>query len=97
VMPDEKSQTRSFKLVYKGQEICTGGQRINDYDQLVNSMTQKGINPEEFRDYLEAFKCGIPPHGGFCIGLNRLTSLVLGLDNVKRAVLFPRDSKRLTP
>ncbi|MDO8622920.1 MAG: aspartate--tRNA(Asn) ligase [archaeon] len=97
VMPDEEDQTRSFKLVYKGQEICTGGQRINDYNQLLNSMTQKGINPDEFKDYLEAFKCGIPPHGGFCIGLNRLTSLILGLDNVKRAVLFPRDTKRLTP
>jgi nondiscriminating aspartyl-tRNA synthetase len=97
VMPDEENQTRSFKLIYKGQEICTGGQRINDYSQLLNSMTQKGVNPDEFRDYLEAFKCGIPPHGGFCIGLNRLTSLILDVDNVKRAVLFPRDPKRLTP
>lgn len=97
VMPDEENQTRSFKLIYKGQEICTGGQRINDYGQLLNSMTQRRINPDEFRDYLEAFKCGIPPHGGFCIGLNRLTSLILDVDNVKRAVLFPRDPKRLTP
>jgi nondiscriminating aspartyl-tRNA synthetase len=97
IMPDRDHFTKSFKLLYKGQEICTGGMRINDYDQLSNSMSQKGLNLEEFEDYLESFRCGIPPHGGFCIGINRLTSLIFDLDNVKRAVLFPRDPRRLTP
>ncbi len=97
IMPGENGRTRSFKLIYRGQEISTGGQRIHDYKQLVSNMQQRGIDSSRFQSYLDAFKCGIPPHGGFCIGLNRLTALLANSDNVKKGVLFPRDPKRLTP
>lgn len=97
IMPGKDGRTKSFKLLYKGQEICTGGQRIHDYKQLRETMELKGIDPHNFAEYLGAFRCGIPPHGGFSIGLNRLTSLVANVPNVKLAVLFPRDPKRLLP
>lgn len=87
--------TKSFDLLFRGLEITTGGQRIHDYDKLVSNITKWGLDPEKFRFYLEAFKVGLPPHGGSATGLERLTARLLGLPNVKEATLFPRDLNRI--
>lgn len=98
-MPDERlpGYTRSFDLLFKGLEITTGGQRINEYEALKKNIINFGSNPNDFSDYLETFKHGMPPHGGLGMGLERLTMKFLGLDNVREASLFPRDRNRLTP
>ena len=74
-MPDDEIEgaTKSFDLIYKGLEITTGGQRIHDYEMLVENIKKKGFKPEEFEFYTENFKYGMPPHGGFAIGLERMT------------------------
>ena len=98
-MPDDKDKTltKSFDLIYDGLEITTGGQRIHDYEMLKENIIKFGLNPEDFDFYLETFKYGMPPHGGFAIGLERLTMKILKLSNIREAALVPRDMKRLTP
>jgi len=87
--------TKSFDLLFRGLEITTGGQRVHDHDLLVERIRSKGLDPEKFRFYLEAFKVGMPPHGGSATGLERLTARLLNLPNVKEATLFPRDLNRI--
>jgi len=82
-------------LLFRGVEITTLAQRIHNYDKLVESMKKKGLDPEKFGFYLQAFKYGMPPHGGFGFGLERFTAKLLGLENVKEATLFPRDLNRI--
>ncbi len=98
-MPDDedKTLTKSFDLIYDGLEITTGGQRINDYEMLKENIIKFGLNPDDFGFYLDTFKYGMPPHGGFAIGLERLTMKILKLSNIREATLVPRDMKRLTP
>ena len=98
-MPDDedKNLTKSFDLIFDGLEITTGGQRINDYKMLKENIEKFGLNPEDFDFYLETFKYGMPPHGGFAIGLERLTMKILKLSNIREATLVPRDMKRLNP
>jgi nondiscriminating aspartyl-tRNA synthetase len=98
-MPDERlpGYTRSFDLLYKGLEITTGGQRINDYETLRRNIIAFGGNPQSFKSYLEIFKYGMPPHGGLGMGLERVTMKMLGLSNVREACLFPRDINRIYP
>lgn len=98
-MPDDedKTLTKSFDLIYDGLEITTGGKRINDYEMLKENIIKFGLNPEDFDFYLDTFKYGMPPHGGFAIGLERLTMKILKLSNIREATLVPRDMKRLTP
>jgi nondiscriminating aspartyl-tRNA synthetase len=87
--------TKSFDLLFRGVEIQSGGQRNHDYDTLVKAMEKKGVDPEKFSFYLQAFKYGMPPHGGFGMGLERFTQKFLNLDNVKNATLFPREINRI--
>ncbi len=86
-------------LIFRGVEIATLSKREHRYDRLLAQMRSKGINPQEegYKAYLLAFKHGLPPHGGFGLGLERLTQKILGLKSVKEACLFPRDVKRLSP
>ncbi len=95
--PDETDPefTKSFDLLFRGVEITTGGQRINNYKQLLENIKKWGYKPEKFEFYLQAFKYGMPPEGGLAIGLERLTAKLLGIENVKRATLFPRDQNRI--
>ena len=86
---------KGFDLLFRGVEITTGAQRIHKYAELVEALKQKGLNPDKFSFYLQAFKSGMPPHGGFGMGLERLTAKLLGLENVKEATLFPRDLNRI--
>ena len=95
--PDEKNpeETKSFDLLFRGVEITTGGQRINDYQHLLENIDKWGYKRENFSFYLEAFKYGMPPEGGCATGLERLTQKLTGLPNVKLATLFPRDLNRI--
>ncbi|EKE15752.1 MAG: hypothetical protein ACD_11C00107G0005 [uncultured bacterium] len=90
-------ETETFDLLFRGVEIASGGQRINDYNQLVESIKKHKLKPEDFEHYLDIFKYGIPPHGGWGLGSERIAQKILGLGSIKEAVLFPRDVKRLTP
>ncbi|MDC7234107.1 MAG: aspartate--tRNA(Asn) ligase [Spirochaetales bacterium] len=90
-------KTMSFDLVFRGLEITTGGRRINEYRMFQEALPKFGLTEEELGAYASIFKYGCPPHGGFAIGLERLTQKILGLNNVKEASLFPRDRKRITP
>ncbi len=95
--PEDTKFTLSFDLLYKGMEITTGGQRVHDYQKQVEKMIARGMNPEEFEDYLNAHKHGMPPHGGLGIGLERFTMKLLGETNVRETTMFPRDLSRLEP
>ncbi|WP_020611973.1 aspartate--tRNA(Asn) ligase [Sediminispirochaeta bajacaliforniensis] len=90
-------KTMSFDLLFRGLEITSGSRRINEYDMLVENIKRFGLDPAGLAGYLEVFKYGAPPHGGFAIGLERFTQKVLGLSSIKEASLFPRDRKRVTP
>ena len=87
----------SFDLLFHGVEITTGGQRLHRREDLENALRGRGIDPEKFESHLRMFETGMPPHGGFAIGLERLTAQVLNLPNVRQAVLYPRDRYKLTP
>jgi nondiscriminating aspartyl-tRNA synthetase len=91
----DKGFTKSFDLLFRGLEITTGGQRVHDYDTLVRKAREKGLDPEKFSFYLQAFRYGMPPHGGSATGLERFTARMLNLPNVKEATLFPRDLNRI--
>ena len=95
--PEDPKYTLSFDLLFRGMEITTGGQRIHDYQQQVDKMIARGMNPDDFKSYLMIHKHGMPPHGGLGIGLERLTMKLLDQNNVRNATLFPRDLNRLEP
>lgn len=96
-MPDPKNPeySLSYDMLFRGIEILSGSQRIHDYTQLIDSIKSRGLNPKKFEMYLQAFKYGMPPEGGFSFGLERVTMKVLGLKNVREASLFPRDMERV--
>jgi aspartyl-tRNA synthetase len=98
-MPDEKNPDicKAFDLMYKDLEISSGAQRIHLYDLLVENIKKKGLNPDGFTYYLEAFKYGMPPHAGWGLGADRFTMVLTQQENIRECVLFPRDRQRLTP
>jgi nondiscriminating aspartyl-tRNA synthetase len=93
--PAQPEFTRSFDLLFRGLEMCSGGQRVHKYEDLIERIKSKGLDPDKFEFYLQAFKYGIPPHGGIGMGLERLTMKYSGVKNVKEASLFPRDMNRI--
>lgn len=93
--PEDVGFTKSFDLLFRGVEITTGGQRRHEYQNLIDGIKMKGLDPDMFSYYLQAFRYGMPPHGGFGMGLERLTAKMLGVENVKEATLFPRDLNRI--
>ncbi|KAK6821664.1 hypothetical protein RU639_007764 [Aspergillus parasiticus] len=97
--PKDARFSNSYDFFMRGEEIMSGAQRINDVNELMESMRAKGINPDQegFEDYLNAFRQGCPPHAGGGLGLNRIVMFFLGLPNVRLATLFPRDPQRLRP
>jgi nondiscriminating aspartyl-tRNA synthetase len=95
--PQRPGYTRGFDLLFRGLELVTGGQRLHRYGDYLDALSHRGINPEPFDGYLQAFRYGMPPHGGFAIGLERFVARLLGLANLREAALFPRDLTRLTP
>ena len=95
--PENPDVTLSFDLLFRGLEVTTGGQRIHDYDGQVAKMERRGMNPELFESYLQIHKYGMPPHGGFGAGLERITMKLLDLPNIRQTSLYPRDITRVTP
>lgn len=93
--PEDEEYTLSFDLLCRGLEVVTGGQRIHQYEKLVENIKKWGNNPKDFSYYLQAFKYGMPPEGGFAFGLERMTKQILGLENIREASIFPRDMERI--
>jgi nondiscriminating aspartyl-tRNA synthetase len=93
----EGKVSRGMDLDCSGLEIASGGQREHRYEELVKVMKQKGLDPHKFEFYLSAFQYGMPPHGGFGLGSERLVQQVLGVENIKEIILFPRTPERLVP
>lgn len=95
--PDDPRWSNSFDLLCLGLEITTGGQRLHRYQDYLAAIATREMNPEPFAGYLEAFRTGMPPHGGFAIGLERMIKQIVGAGNVREVMLFPRDMHRLAP
>ena len=95
--PEEPEYSYSFDLEYRGDEMASGGQREHRYDVLLENLKTKGLDPAGFEFYLSAFRYGIPPHGGWGLGVDRLVQRLLALPNIREAILFPRDRNRLQP
>ncbi len=93
----DPSLTTYFDLEYKGQELVSGGQREHRFDILTQQMDEAGVKLEDFESYLEAFKYGVPPHGGIGLGIDRFVQKMLGQSNIRETILFPRDVNRLEP
>lgn len=94
-VPENPERSRSFDLLFRGLEINSGSQRYHKYDEMVKTMEERGLKPENFHFYLMLHKYGTPPHGGCSTGLERITARMLNLPNVKEAVPFPRDINRI--
>jgi nondiscriminating aspartyl-tRNA synthetase len=95
--PARPEFSNSFDLLFRGLELVTGGQRLHRYEDYLAALAARGLDPEPFAGYLEAFTFGMPPHGGFAIGLERWVARLVGAENVRETTLFPRDLHRLTP
>lgn len=87
----------SYDFFFRGQEILSGAQRVHDAPMLEGRMREAGIDPADMKSYIDAFRYGCPPHAGAGIGLERVVMFYLGLGNIRRASMFPRDPKRLDP
>jgi len=95
--PDQPRFTNSFDLLFRGQELTTGGQRLHLYADYLSALAARGLPTAPFAGYLEAFASGMPPHGGCALGLERWVARLVGAANIREATLFPRDINRLTP
>jgi nondiscriminating aspartyl-tRNA synthetase len=95
--PGDEQWSNSFDLLFRGLELVTGGQRLHRHADYVAAIRARGEDPAAYADYLEAFAHGMPPHGGFAIGLERWTARLTHAENIREVTLFPRDLHRLTP
>jgi nondiscriminating aspartyl-tRNA synthetase len=95
--PGRSEYSNSFDLLFRGLEIVTGGQRLHKYEDYVAALAARGEGTEAYAGYLQAFQHGMPPHGGFALGLERWVARLIGVENVRLATLFPRDITRLSP
>jgi aspartyl-tRNA synthetase len=97
LLDDDSGLTRSFDLLWNGLEVTTGAQREHRHERLVAQAGRRSSPDDLIRPYLDFFRHGCPPHGGFGLGLTRLLMALLGLDDVREATFLPRDRRRLTP
>jgi nondiscriminating aspartyl-tRNA synthetase len=95
--PQRPDLSRGFDLLYRGLEIVTGGQRLHRYEDYRAALARRGLDEAPFAGYLDAFRYGMPPHGGFALGLGRFIAQVIGVSNIRETTLFPRDRTRLLP
>ncbi len=95
--PQNPAYSNSFDLLFRGTELITGGQRLHKYEAYLAALAAANLSPKPFVEYLEAFRYGMPPHGGFAIGLERFLMQLLEVDNIRRVTLFPRNMNRITP
>jgi aspartyl-tRNA synthetase len=94
---DDETLSTGFDLMHPRMELVSGGQREHRREQLIEGFEAQGLDPEAFEYYTKMFKYGMPPHAGWAIGGERLLMTMLELDNIREAVLFPRDRQRLSP
>ncbi|WP_232700892.1 aspartate--tRNA(Asn) ligase [Halobacterium wangiae] len=94
---DDPDLSKGFDLMHPRMELVSGGQREHRYPELVAGFEHQGLDPEQFDYYTKMFKYGMPPHAGWAYGVERLVMTMLDLDNIREAVLFPRDRQRLSP
>jgi nondiscriminating aspartyl-tRNA synthetase len=97
IMPMGKKLSCGFDAIYQGIEISSGGQRVHLPELLKERLKLKGLKLKDFTSYIDSFRFGAPPHAGWGIGLERLTMLILGIQNIREVTLFPRDRDRITP
>lgn len=95
--PARPEYSNSFDLLFRGQELVTGGQRLHRYSDYIAALGARSESPDNYASYLAVFAHGMPPHGGFAIGLERWVGRVVGADNIRYVTLFPRDLQRLEP
>jgi nondiscriminating aspartyl-tRNA synthetase len=95
--PARPGYSNSFDLIFRGQELVTGGQRLHRHADYLAALAERGEDPRPYAGYLQVFEHGMPPHGGFAIGLERWTARLTGASNVRQVTLFPRDLHRLSP
>jgi nondiscriminating aspartyl-tRNA synthetase len=95
--PAEPRWSRAFDLIFRGVELVSGAQRLHKYDDYVDALNSRGLAVEPYQSYIDAFRYGVPPHGGFAIGLERWTGRLLEVPNIREVTLFPRDLHRLAP
>jgi aspartyl-tRNA synthetase len=93
----DASVSESFDLQYSWLELASGGTRIHEEELLLKRLKEQGLNPQNFKDHLQAFEVGMPPHSGWAVGLARLMMVITGVDNIRECVFYPRDRIRLTP
>ena len=97
LQPDQPDYSNSFDLLFRGLELVTGGQRLHRYQDYLAALAARGLFPEPFAGYLDAFAYGMPPHGGCALGLERWVARLVNAANIRETALFPRDINRLTP
>lgn len=95
--PDDNTYSNSYDVFIRGEEIISGAQRVHDPDLLTERAQALGVPLDSIASYIDSFRLGAPPHGGAGVGLERVVMLYLGLDNIRKTSMFPRDPKRLTP
>ena len=96
--PEDSKFSNSYDIFIRGQEVCSGAQRCHDPDLVLEILKEKGIEAGDgLQSYIESFRHGVSPHAGAGFGLERVVFLYLGLDNVRKASMFPRDPNRCTP
>ncbi len=95
--PQRPEYSNSFDLLFRGLELVTGGQRLHRYEDYLAALAARGLDPAAFATYLQAFRYGMPPHGGFAIGLERWVARLVEAQNIRETTLFPRDLQRLSP
>ena len=95
--PARPGYSNSFDLLFRGLELVTGGQRLHRHYDYLAALAERGEDPAPYAAYLQVFAHGMPPHGGFAIGLERWTARLTGAANVRSVTLFPRDLHRLSP
>jgi nondiscriminating aspartyl-tRNA synthetase len=95
--PGRPDYANGFDLLFRGTELVTGGQRLHRYEDYLAALQARGLSPDPLAGYLEAFKYGMPPHGGFAIGLERWVASLVGAANIREVTLFPRDRQRVAP
>ena len=94
---DDPTLSRSFDLQYGYLELSSGGRRLHDPEQLKSRLKEQNLDPTSFKEHLKTFGWGMPPHSGWGLGLDRLMTVLIGIDNVREVVLYPRDPDRLRP
>jgi nondiscriminating aspartyl-tRNA synthetase len=97
IMPKGENLSYGFDAIYKGMEVASGGQRIHLPELLIERLKAKGLNPDNFKSYIDSFRYGAPHHAGWGMGVERLTMQILNIKNIREVTLFPRDRDRLTP